>query len=115
MNITTLRTSTGTRTVQPHCSALVARNAADFAECLMSMCCLGQRLEIDLSDVRQMDGAGMGALLTCGHALQREGCQMVLTQVDAQLQVAMQACGLDKLIGWTPDTLGVTGAATQAN
>ena len=115
MNITTLRSSTDTLTVQPRCSALVARNAAAFAEGLMPMRRLGLRLEIDLSEVRQLDGAGMGALLTCGHAMQREGCQMVLTQVDAALQAALQACGLDQLIGWSTGTPGITRAATPAN
>lgn len=94
MDITTLQTSHNTRTVLPRCSTLVARNAADFAVSLMSIPCLGLRLEIDLSGVRHVDSAGAGALLTCGQALKRRDCQMVLIGVEGQVKADLNACGL---------------------
>lgn len=99
MDITTLQESNDTLTVKPRCSALVARNAADFALSLMSMQRHGLRLEIDLSGVRHVDGAGLGALMTCSHAMQRGGCQMVLTQIEKNVEAELQACGLGMLLG----------------
>jgi anti-anti-sigma factor len=101
MHITTLQSRSDVHTVQPHCRALVSRNAAAFAEGLLPMNRQGLRLEIDLSEVRQMDGAGMGALLTCGQAIQREGGQLVLTHVAAPLKAELRACGLDSLLAWS--------------
>jgi anti-anti-sigma factor len=98
MEMTTLQMSDDTHTVQPRCGALVARNAADFAVALMPMRRRGLRLEIDLSLLRHVDSAGVGALLTCSHALQREGCEMVLTRVEPNLQDELQACGLERLL-----------------
>jgi anti-anti-sigma factor len=99
MDIITLRFSDNNCTVQPLYSALVARNAANFAVSLMRMSRFGLRLEVDLSRLRHMDGAGMGALVTCSHAMQRGGCQMVLTHVAQHLKDELRACGLNKLLG----------------
>lgn len=98
MEMTTLQMSDGTRTVQPHCGALGVRNAAEFAVALMHMRRRGLRLEIDLSLLSHVDSAGVGALLTCSHALEREGCEMVLTQVNQHLKDELQACGLEWLL-----------------
>ena len=98
MDITTLRFSDNSCTVQPHCGALVARNAADFAVSLMPMRRRGLRLEIDLSLLRHVDSAGIGALLTCSRAFRSEGCEMVLTRVEQHLQDELQACGLERLL-----------------
>lgn len=98
MDTTTTRFNDGTYTVQPHGNALLARHAAAFVNGLIPLARTGLRLEIDLSRVTQMDSAGVGALVTCRHALQREGCEMVLTQVERRLSDELRSCGLQQLL-----------------
>jgi anti-anti-sigma factor len=98
MDIKTLSFSHDTLTVQPMCGALVARNAATFAVSMLPLLRPGLCLEIDLSSVGHIDGAGVGALVTCQHALQRQGCTLLLTQVKAHIKEELTACGLQALI-----------------
>lgn len=98
MNIKTLSFSNETLTVQPVCGALVARNAATFAVAMLQLLRPGLRLEINLSSVRHIDGAGVGAMLTCRHAMRRLGCALVLTQVPVPLEQELTACGLQALM-----------------
>lgn len=98
MDIKTLSFSPDTLTVQPDCGALVARNAATFAVAVLPLLRQGMHLEVDLSSVRHIDGAGVGALLTCRHAMQREGCTLLLTQVRAHIRQELEACGLKGLL-----------------
>lgn len=98
MDIKTLSFSHDTLTVQPDCGALVARNAATFAVAMLPLLRAGMRLEINLSSVQHIDGAGLGALLTCQHAMRREGCTLVLTQVRAHVEAELDACGMHSLI-----------------
>lgn len=98
MDIKTLSFSHDSLTVQPDCGALVARNAATFAVAMLPLLRAGMRLEINLSSVQHIDGAGLGALLTCRHAMQREGCTLVLTQLQPGIEEALVACGLQALI-----------------
>jgi anti-anti-sigma factor len=102
MDITTLQFRDATCTVQPSCSGLVAGNAADFTDSLMPLSRQGMRLEVDLSGVRRVDSAGMGALLTCGQTLKRQGCQMVLTRVEDPVKAELHACGLDGFLASAP-------------
>lgn len=98
MDIKTLSFSNDTLTVQPLVAALVARNAADFAGSLQPLQRSGLRLQINFSSVDRVDGAGVGALLSCRHAMQRQGCTLVLTQVQPHLELELQACGLQALL-----------------
>lgn len=98
MDIVTLSFSHDTLTVQPVCRALVARNAASFAGAIVPLLRSGLRLEINLSSVQYLDGAGLGALLSCRHDMQRLGCVLVLTQVQPLLQAELKACGLQSLL-----------------
>jgi anti-anti-sigma factor len=98
MDIKTLSFSNDTLTVQPVCGALVARNAAAFAVAILPLLRSGLRLEINLSSVQYLDGAGLGALLSCRHAMQRLGCALVLTQVRPHVETELQACGLQSLL-----------------
>lgn len=98
MDIKTLSFSTDTLTVQPVCSALVARNAATFAVAILPLLRSGLRLEINLSSVDHVDGAGLGALLSCRHAMQRLNCALVLTRVQPHLEMELEACGLQALL-----------------
>ena len=98
MDIKTLSFSNEALTVQPLCGALVARNAATFALAILRLLRPGQRLEINLSSVVHMDGAGLGAMLTCRHAMQRLGCSVVLIEVQEHLKQELQACGLQALL-----------------
>ena len=98
MDIKTLSFSDQALTVQPLCGALVARNAAAFASTMLPLMRPGMQLEINLSSVRHMDGAGLGAVLTCRHAMRRLGCSVVLTQVQAHLVQELNACGLQSLL-----------------
>jgi len=103
MNIKTLSFSNDTLTVQPVCGALVARNAATFAMAVLPLFRSGLRLEINLCSVQHMDGAGVGAMLTCRHAMQRLGCTLVLTQVQEHLKQELAACGLQALLAQPQD------------
>ena len=105
MDIKTLSFSHDTLTVQPDCGALVARNATTFAVAMLPLLRAGMRLEINLSAVQHIDGAGLGALLTCRHAMQREGCTLVLTQVQPGIEEALVSCGLQALIAAPAETL----------
>jgi len=98
MDIKTLSFSNDTLTVQPLCSELVVRNAATFAVAIQPLLRSGLRLEINLSSVQYVDGAGLGALLSCRHAVQRLGCALVLTQVQPHLETELKACGLQSLL-----------------
>jgi anti-anti-sigma factor len=98
MDIKTLSFSSDTLTVQPDCGALVARNAATFAVAVLPLLRRGMCLEVDLSSVNYIDGAGVGALVTCRHAMQREGCTLVLTQVQTHIRQELEACGLQALL-----------------
>jgi anti-anti-sigma factor len=104
MEIKTLSIRNDTLTVQPVCGALVARNAARFAGALQPLLRYGLRLELNLSNVDRLDGAGLGALLSCGHAMRRLGCTLVLTQVQPHVERELQACGLQALLTPPPDT-----------
>lgn len=98
MDIKTLSFSSDTLVVKPLCTALVARNAADFAVSVLPLFQAGRRLEIDLSSVSHMDGSGVGALISCRHAMQRLGCALTLTQVQMHLAEDLEACGLQALL-----------------
>ena len=98
MDIKTLSFSPDTLTVQPDCGALVARNAATFAVAVLPLLRRDMCLEVDLSSVNYIDGAAVGALVTCRHAMQREGCTLVLTQVQAHIREELEACGLQALL-----------------
>lgn len=104
MDIKTLSFSNDTLTVQPVVAALVARNAASFAGALEPLLRAGLRLEINLSSVGWIDGAGVGALLSCRHAMQRLGCTLVLTQVQPHLERELKACGLQALLAPASET-----------
>ena len=107
MDIKTLSFSSDTLTVQPDCGALVARNAATFAVAVLPLLRRGMCLEVDLSSVRHIDGAGVGALVTCQYAMQREGCTLVLIQVQAHIRQELQACGLQALLA-RPEVLDMS-------
>ena len=102
MDIKTLSISNDTLVVKPLCTTLVARNAADFAVSVLPLFQAGRRLEIDLSSVSHMDGSGVGALISCRHAMQRMGCTLMLTHVQIHLAEDLAACGLWTLL--TPPT-----------
>lgn len=102
MDIKTLSFSNDSLVVKPLCTALVARNAADFAVSVLPLFQAGRRLEIDLSSVNHMDGSGVGALISCRHAMQRMGCTLMLTHVQMHLAEDLEACGLRALL--TPPT-----------
>jgi anti-anti-sigma factor len=104
MDIKTLSFSNDTLTVQPLVAALVARNAAHFAGALQPLLRSGLRLEVNLSRVDRFDGAGVGALLSCQRAMQRQGCTLVLTQVQPHLERELQACGLQALLATPSDS-----------
>ena len=106
MDIKTLSFSPDTLTVQPDCGALVARNAATFAVAVLRLLRQGMHLEVDLSSVRHIDGAGVGALLTCRHAMQREGCTLLLPPPKfCPLIVMMVPPPVGPLFGFTSLTL----------
>ena len=98
MDIKTLSFSSDSLTVQPDCGALVARNAATFAVAVLPLLRRGMCLEVDLSTVNYIDGAGVGALITCQYAMRREGCTLVITQVQAHIREELEACGLQTLL-----------------
>lgn len=98
MDIKTLSFSNDTLVVKPLCTALVARNAADFVDSMLPLYQAGRRLEIDLSSVSHMDGSGVGALISCRHAMLRMGCTLMLTHVQMHLAEDLEACGLQALL-----------------
>ena len=98
MDIKTLSFSNDTLVVKPLCTALVARNAADFADSVLPLLQEGRRLELDLSSVGHMDGSGVGALISCRHAMRRLGCMFMLTHVQMHLAEDLEACGLQALL-----------------
>ncbi len=98
MDIKTLSFSPDTLTVQPDCGALLARNAATFVVSVLPLLRPGLNLEINLSSLAHIDGAGVGALLTCRHAMQRQGCTLWLTHVAPHMAEELAACGLQDLL-----------------
>ena len=98
MELKTVSFGSDTLAVKPLCSALVARNAASFAVSVIPLLRPGLQLEIDFSDLVHIDGAGLGALISCRHATKRMGCDVVLTQVPMHLAEELEACGLRALL-----------------
>lgn len=103
MVIKTLGFSSHTLTLQPVCTALVSSNAAALAQGLLPMQRTGLRVEINLSSVGDLDGAGLGALLSCRHAMQRVGCEMLVTHVQPHIAQDLKTCGLEVLMKPTVD------------